>query len=213
MVFEHLTIIVTSCDRFDLLEKTLDSFFRLNNYPYEKMIINNDSLNPLPPRIYEKYKDFNVEFYYGVKRGLSASFDFLVSKVQTEYFFNIEDDWLFSGNPDFIENSIDILKYSNFDQVWIRHHKDFQHPISEKIEYINGISFRRVELNGDWCGFSFNPAVRELSRWKSMFPNGVSGVDEIDISRRVYNFYSACVLEHTSIGHIGYNRHSKNFQI
>jgi hypothetical protein len=210
---KEVTIIVTSCDRFDLLERTLDSFFTLNKYPYHEIIINNDSLHPFPTKLYNKYVGMGVTWHYGIKRGLSGSFDFLVSKVNTEYFFNIEDDWLFDGNPNFISESIEILENTFFEQVWIRHESDLPYKLDANIEQVKGLKYKRVPLNGDWCGFSFNPAVRNLARWKSIFPNGVNGIDEIDLSRRVFNFYSACSLVNTSIRHIGYNRHSKNFQI
>jgi hypothetical protein len=216
MVQQPITVIVTSCDRFDLLEKTLDSFFKLNTYPLEKVIINNDSdklLNKSDIDFLNKYEGCEIEFLHGIKRGLSASWDFLVSRVETEYFFNLEDDWVFSGNEFFILDSITLLENTHYNQVWIRNHNDIKHPIAKHSETINGVEYRRVLSDGAWCGFSFNPSVRNTAKWRAMFPNGVSGLDEIEISRNVYNFYSACVLENTSIKHIGYNRHSKNFQI
>jgi len=206
MNVQPLTIIVTSCDRFDLLVKTLDSFFALNNYPYVAFHIHNDSVKEIPDVLKHRYFDKNITWHSGVKRGLSASWDYLVSLVTTEYFFNIEDDWYFSGNPDFIEQSIFLLQY--YDQVWIRDAKDHKHPLKE----INSTS-SLVVYNGDWCGFTFNPSVRKASYWRSMFPEGISGKDEIELSIQLKGKYNAVSLNNSSIKHIGWNRHTQNFKI
>ncbi len=211
-----LTIIVTSCDRFDLLERTLDSFFALNKYPYVAFHIHNDSLNLPPIEIMDKYQGKNITLHYGTKRGLSASWDYLVGLVDTEYFFSIEEDWEFFGNPNFIEESIALLLH--YDQVWIRDKKDHSHPIStnEFPFYFTDekkTKFAAVLKTKDWCGFTFNPSVRRLSKWKEWFPNGISGKDEIELSRELYYGYTAVSLVNSSIRHIGGGRHSKGFKI
>ena len=211
---QPITIIVTSCDRFDLLERTLDSFFALNKYPFVDFHVNNDSFNCVPFKLKQKYNA--ITWHEGVKRGLSTSWDYLISLVKTEYFFNIEDDWYFEGNPNFIEESIEILN-QGYHQVWIRDSKDHQHKLSNCIFSVNYkddyIHYKEVEKIKDWCGFTFNPSVRKLLDWLNLFPNGVKGVDEIDLSRKVYDIYQAASLVNSSCKHIGWNRHTKNFKI
>jgi hypothetical protein len=212
-----LTIIVTSCDRFDLLERTLDSFFALNTYPYVAFHVHNDSLNAAPLCVKQKYSDKGITWHDGVKRGLSASWDYLVGLVETEYFFNIEDDWLFDGNEYFIQDSIYLMKFG-FDQVWIRDNKDHKHPLQKPetvFDFDNRyeIYINQVNKTKDWCGFTFNPSVRQLSTWKRLFPKGISGMDEIDISRMVYNNYQAASLVNSACKHIGWNRHTNDFKI
>lgn len=202
-----LQIICTSCDRFDLLEKTLDSFFLLNKYPYISFDVHNDSIISVPYELKLKYKKYGIIWHEGIKRGLSASWDYLVSLVKTEYFFNIEDDWLFNGNPDFIQESIDLLQ--SFDQVWIRDLSDHK----QKYQSINDSKIVNIVPTKDWCGFTFNPSVRILSKWKTWFPNGISGLDEIEISRKLMGNYNACSLKNGACKHIGWNRHSKDFKI
>lgn len=200
-----ITITVTSCDRFDLLKQTLDSFFELNTYPIGDIFINNDSINDFPIELKNKYKHLNITWLFGTKRGLSASWDYLLSFVKTEYFFNLEDDWLFSGNPDFIEQSIIMLQY--YDQVWVRSIDDHKHPLEKS----PNVYVYKVLPFGDWCGFSFNPSVRKLSYWRAMFPNGISGKDEIELSRQLKGKYNAVSLVNSACRHIGWNRHSQNF--
>lgn len=202
-----LTIILTSCNRFDLLCDTLDSFFAINKYPYVAFHIHNDSELHIPEAVKTKYCDRNITWYEGVKRGLSASWDYLVSRVETEYFFNMEDDWIFYNNPYFIQQSIELLEY--YDQVWIRSKSDHNHPISDDIVG----NYQIVKQHGDWCGFSFNPGLRKKSKWMEWFPNGISGKDEIEISRELKGRYTAVSLFNASIRHIGNGRHSQDFKI
>lgn len=211
-----LTIICTSCDRFDLLERTLDSFFALNKYPYVAFHVHNDSVFRVPKSIVYKYLEKNITWHSGTKRGLSASWDYLVGLVETEYFFSIEDDWLFEGNPNFIEDSIILLNYA--DQVWIRDKKDHSHPIDKKEFTFHFTDEKRIKFSSvlktkDWCGFTFNPSVRKLSKWMEWFPKGIAGKDEIELSIQLLGRYNAVSLVNSSIRHIGGGRHSNNFKI
>lgn len=217
-----LTIICTSCDRFDLLEQTLDSFFALNNYLYVAFHIHNDSVNSVPIELKEKYKKKDITWHEGVKRGLGASWDYLINLVETEYFFNLEDDWLFQGNANFIVDGIDILETDMpVNQVWIRNIKDHKHPLSEITSaLINNLNsriiqtdFKHVIPTKDWCGFSFNPSVRRLSDWKKFFTNGIAGKDEIELSRELMGKYYAVSLVNSACKHNGWNRHTQDFKI
>jgi hypothetical protein len=194
----------------------LDSFFALNTYPYVSFHIHNDSLNAVPLCVKQKYSDKGITWHEGVKRGLSASWDYLVGLVETEYFFNLEDDWLFDGNCDFIKHSIELLEIG-IDQVWVRYEDDHKHKLSNLMysKVCNGyfVYYKNVLKIKDWCGFTFNPSVRQLSTWKRLFPKGISGMDEIDISRMVYNNYQAASLVNSACKHIGWNRHTNDFKI
>lgn len=203
-----LTITMTSCDRWDLFQQTLDSFFKLNSYPYVAFHVHNDSVKPIPIEIKNKYADKNITWHEGTKRGLSAAWDYLVALVETEYFFNLEDDWLFEGNANFIWDCLNI-NVLNWHQIWVRDEKDHSHPLSS----MRDETFKAVKLNGDWCGFSFNPSLRKKIYWTDLFPNGISGKDEIELSRIVCNKYVALSLVNSACRHIGNGRHTKDFKI
>lgn len=205
-----LTITMTSCDRWDLFQQTLDSFFKLNNYPYVAFHVHNDSTKAIPQEIKAKYADKNITWHEGTKRGLSAAWDYLVSLVETEYFFNLEDDWLFEGNANFMQDSFDLI--DGCFQVWIRDEKDHTHPLSRK-DCFYETEYKITRLNGDWCGFSFNPSLRSKKDWQRIFANGVGGLDEIEISRNVKEFYFAYSLVNFACRHIGNGRHTKDFKI
>jgi len=205
-----LTITMTSCDRWDLFTQTLDSFFKLNTYPYVAFHVHNDSVKAIPQEIKERYADKNITWHEGTKRGLSAAWDYLVALVETEYFFNLEDDFEFRGNENFIEQSIYLLKSFKINQVWIRDEKDHSHPL----EFCMLDGCKLVSDWGDWNGFSFNPSVRSKNEWANFFPNGVTGKDEIELSRIVMKRgYQAVSLENSACRHIGGGRHTKDFKI
>jgi hypothetical protein len=199
---------MTSCDRWDLFQQTLDSFFKLNTYPYVAFYVHNDSIQPIPQQIKEKYADKGITWHEGTKRGLSTAWDYLIALVETEYFFNLEDDWLFEGNPYFIQMCIFELSRFNIDQIWVRNEKDHNHPLIPAFK-----EFKKVGKTKDWCGFSFNPSMRTLSRWLELFPNGIAGKDEIEISREVHDVYLAASLVDSACRHIGNGRHTKDFKI
>lgn len=174
-----ITVCLTSCNRFNLLQITLDSFFKTNTYPIAKFIINEDSGNlEMKEKILSHYGD-KVELIFNPNNlGLYKSIDNMYAQVTTEYIFHCEDDWQFYSNGNFIKNSIDILEErKDIHQVWLR-------PISSLSEWIepnvhsttSGCQYKLVKSPhcGDWCGFSHNPGLRRKSDYIKMFPNGYS---------------------------------------
>ena len=174
-----ITVCLTSCNRFDLLKKTLDSFFNLNSYPIERFIITEDSTNiAMKENILKEYADKIELIFNEVNLGAYKSIDNMYNLVNTEYIFHCEDDWLFSGNSNFIKESIDILEEKkDIHQVWLRGHNDIQYAIEPQILSLsNGFSYKMISSDhgGGWNGYSLNAGVKRLSDYSKMFPNGLS---------------------------------------
>src|ERR1035441_5909366 len=104
----EITLVLTSCGRYDLLSQTLESFYKFNTYSIKEVII---------------VEDWNRE-------GQIKSIDKAYARVKTPYIFACEDDWCFYKSG-FIEKSLEILeKYPKILQVWLREHNDTNgHPI------------------------------------------------------------------------------------
>ncbi|MDO5089762.1 MAG: glycosyltransferase, partial [Leptotrichiaceae bacterium] len=104
-------MVITSCGRFDLLEKTLDSFFKYNTYPIKKIIITEDSTEGNRLRkLISKYKNQNFHLIVNEKReGQLKCIDKAYKEVDTEYVFHCEDDWEFLRKG-FIEKSIEVIE-------------------------------------------------------------------------------------------------------
>ncbi len=167
-----MDVILTSFCRWDLLEKTLESFFEFNTYPLSKFIIHEDKgLDNFSQedwdrwiKIQRKYPDIKW-VVPNKRRGQILALDELLSHVETEFYFTLEDDWEFY-KPGFIEKSISILKqHDKIIQVWLREHNDTNgHPL--EIDGSLGLETFKINHNGLWSGFSFNPSVRRLYDYK-----------------------------------------------
>ena len=197
----------------------MDSFLALNTYPIKQFIINEDSGNiAMREAIRAKYGHvFTRIIFNGKREGLSRSFDNLIEEVQTEYVFTSEDDWNYTGNQNFIADSIAILEArKDIHQVWIRDATDHQHPLGIQTR-IGGVLCRPVRAGYQtyWNGFSTNPGLRRMSDLKRMFPNGLREFgDEIECAKHTAKFnYKAVSLIHSACKHIGWGRHTQGFKI
>ena len=107
---KDVSLVITSCGRFDLLKRTLDSFFEKNTYPIKKIIITEDSTEGKKlEKLVSKYKNQNFKLIVNETRiGQIKSIDKAYKEVDTEYVFHCEDDWEFLREG-FIEKSMDML--------------------------------------------------------------------------------------------------------
>lgn len=184
---EKITFVLTSCGRLDLLEKTLDSFFKYNTYPIERYIITEDSADQ---NIFDQCLELNkkydnkLEFIFNKEKlGQTKSIDLAYSTITTPYIFHLEDDWEFYKS-NFIEDSISLLEARpDILQAWIRPKSDgIINKIADKVFIQDNISYRKVlpasfytgrildnnqkEVVYNYNGFSFNPGVKRLSEYK-----------------------------------------------
>lgn len=212
-----VTVILTCCNRVDLLRRTLDSFFEMNTYPITEFLAHNDGDDRLFSQIKQRYPQIEWQFS-GQRIGYARSLDKLFSKVKTEYVFSTEEDWHYYKNPGFIEKSMIIMETDwRINQVWIRDISDHGHPTGDPYE-INTIPVRDVKkgYRKIWNGFSLNPSLRRMSDIKKFFPDGLSKCgdgDEATLALHTAKFnYKAVSLVDSTIKHIGYNRRSINFK-
>lgn len=211
-----MTIILTACDRVDLLKITLESFFTLNTHRIDKFHVHNDGDDSLFADLIEKYPNITWHFS-GERIGLAKSLDYLMKFVNDEYYFTCEDDWLFSGNRNFISESLVIIENNpDINQVWIRRRDDHGHPLGDAYT-LNNIAVRDVakQFQHLWGGFTFNPSLRRLSDYKKYFPNGYAKHgDEIDCNNHVEKIgYRAVSLVDAACIHNGFGRHTEGFKV
>jgi hypothetical protein len=179
----NITLVLTSCGRYDLLAQTLDSFYKYNTYPIKEVIIS---------------EDWNRD-------GQTKSIDRAYSRVTTPYIFHCEEDWVFYKSG-FIEKSLEILeKYPNILQVWLREHNDTNgHPIVKLPQF----EFETM-LNpwGVWGGFSWNPGLRRLADYKALGKTFTELTQEHIVSQ-VYTSlgFHAAITPTGYVRHIGWDR-------
>ena len=206
-----ITACLTSCGRFNLLEETLDSFFATNQYPIDEFLLSEDSCDPsIIQKITDKYPQIKI-FSDTVKRGQVYWIDYLYNEANNDYIFHMEDDWLFEYDNQYVDSSVTILEnYPNIHQVWIRHQSDHNHNTVGETLHINGVEHRIVNREFcQWCGFSWNPALRRKSDYKKLFPDGFKAIgSEYDCNLYIANLgYTATMLVNTTCKHIGWDHH------
>ncbi len=209
-----VTLVITSCGRFDLLKKTIDSFLEYNTYPIRKIIITEDSgSDEVYTCLPDGYNDFFDVMVNNPKLGQMKSIDLAYSKVKTQYIFHCEDDWEFYRSG-FIEDSIGVLESNdNILQVWLR---SYYHDVKVNCDFhtlgdageVNGVLFNRLlSSKPDWQGFSFNPGLRRLKDYQ-----GIVSYSSFDSEKNISRHYRdsgmyAVILQNDAVAHLGYGHH------
>lgn len=173
MLYEKsISVVLTSCNRHDLLHRTLKSFVDFNTFYIEQVIIIEDSSARLDQKVIRNILDSSVIVDYkncelicidnGENIGQMKSIDKAYNKVKSSYIFHCEDDWEFH-KLGFIERSLDILNVEEkVFTVWLRAHNDLNgHKISQQKTLDNGpIKYHEIIPMGIWSGFTLNPGLR-----------------------------------------------------
>jgi len=160
------TVVVTSCNRHDLLARTLQSFFDHNTDRSIARVIVVEDGDADPTDICRPYGAEAIRS--GQRIGQIRAIDLAYAHVQTPYIFHLEDDWEFYRSG-FIEKSRAHLEADPFALlVWLRAWNDTNgHPLSW---HAPDGSFGMMAKNflDAWHGFTFNPGLRRLSDYRRL---------------------------------------------
>lgn len=209
-----VTLVVTSCGRFDLLKLTLDSFDRFNTAPIREVIITEDSgdesVHAVVPSSWAGHCTVLVN---KPKLGQLASIDLAYSKVSTAYIFHCEDDWEFY-RPGFVEDSIVILENKpNVLQVWLRsyaHDLRIHSPYLHygKREVVAGVAcYPVLSDKPEWQSFSLNPGLRRYKDYLLCAPFSGHGGEKALSKRYAELNLIAMALEADAVLHTGFGTH------
>jgi hypothetical protein len=88
-----VTTFVISCNRLDLLQQTLESFYRTNDYVTKMVILDDSGESEVFEKLVNIYGDRCDIICFPNNRGLWWALDFMTSYCETEYIFYLEDDW------------------------------------------------------------------------------------------------------------------------
>lgn len=210
-MYDDVTMVLTSCNRLDLLEKTIKSIPKETLDKIPKKILVDDSADE---KCFLELKEQKENGYLKGwelllnerKMGQPASIDKAYSFVDTKYVFHCEDDWNFrDGN--FIDRSLPILeKYDNVLQVTFR--IDSPHPVCDEIYEEGTDSAFEVLIPGynGWPGFTYNPNIFRFSAYEEIKP--VVGKSEKEVGL-IYNEkgWHTVALTNRTVAHIGDGRH------
>lgn len=209
-----VTLVVTSCGRFDLLKDTLESFDRFNTAPIREVFITEDSGDDaVHAAVPEHWKPHCTVFVNKPKLGQLASIDLSYGQVKTPYIFHCEDDWAFY-RPHFVEDSKAILENSpQLLQVWLR---SYAHDLKIHSPYIHlgerqviaGVPcYPLLSEKAEWQSFSLNPGLRRLSDYQRCAPFAAYAGEKA-LSRRYAELdLTAVTLEGDAVLHTGFGSH------
>ncbi|BDT78441.1 glycosyltransferase [Polynucleobacter yangtzensis] len=159
----NVTVVITSCNRPNELERTIKSFLLMNTFPVNKYIVIEDggSSNAISVAKNLLGEEGNVFIKNEKNLGQLNSIDIAYREVESEFIFHMEDDWNFHA-PGFIEKSMEILlQEKNVIYLSLRAKTDQNgHPyimrsdsIAEPLPFWKGV----------WVGYGFNPSLRRRS--------------------------------------------------
>lgn len=179
-VMPHYSLLVTSCDRFDLLKNTLDTFIGTNcgGLKPRECVIVDDSGAAMPDWLKEglHYYSANlgtVRFVSNEARmGQIYTADRLWGLCQNEYAFWMEDDWQFNGGGDWMRESFSVLeRYPDVIMVSLRGDSGWHQLIDDPKH--EGVKIAMPGWKGGWGGFTFNCGARRKADYRKIGSYGI----------------------------------------
>jgi hypothetical protein len=165
-----LTVVLTSCGRFDLLEETIASF--LDHFDTDRIFIAEDAGDVGTAAAFAA-KVPQVDMRVNTpKLGQMRSIDALYASVQTPYVVHLEDDWKFAGGLD-LDRVVRFLEARpDISVVCIGYRFDARFARSARKTTQDGIDYWVWDLDAHpkWFSYSFNPSVGWLALWRDIGP-------------------------------------------
>ena len=175
---------ITSCKRFDLFQKTVNSFINncsdVNKITYFFCVDDNSS-DEDREKMMKMYPFFDFYFKNPSEKGHRQSMNIIWNKLnelKPKFYLHLEDDWLFINKYNYVTNSISFLdscESSGIHQILFNKNyaeivKDYNLVGGEIIDKDNNIKLHikdEPNLHGSncayWPHFSFRPSVIRTS--------------------------------------------------
>jgi len=165
-----LTVVLTSCGRFDLLADTVASFLR--HFDTDRIIVADDAGNIKAATAFASglpQIDMRVN---DPPCGQMRSIDGLYASVNTPYVVHLEDDWAFSGDAD-LDKVMRLLEARpDISVVCIGYRFDKRFADHARKEAREGVDYWVWDLDAHpkWFSYSFNPSVGRTGFWREHGP-------------------------------------------
>lgn len=191
--------LLTSCNRVDLLQRTLQSLHWQQRYAPLLVFIHEDAKEPAwAPAVYNSVGD--TIFTKGI--GQHASIEQFLNKYYgAKYYLHLEDDFYFENDYNWIQASLDIME-ADPTIIKVLARQDSQHPCTHDRE-INGYKYGILQpdwhhVGITWQGFSWNPGVTRMDLLKQFVPFrkweqdvaediAAAGYKVAELQQKVYN--------------------------
>lgn len=179
MTYPKINLTITTFDRRFLFQKTMDSFLDTcqDLDLINRWLIGDDGSSRQDIVWMQKKYPF-LTIYKNPNIGQASNLNHLFSKVETEWFFHMEDDWLFLKKDNYIRKLFDIvLEDLSIKNATLRFWKGedirttitgikyFVHSYKPISKFRNGLlpkeqQKQRQESNCNWYGYTLNPSLQ-----------------------------------------------------
>jgi hypothetical protein len=208
-----VTVVLTSCGRHDLLERTLESFQKYNSYAGIREILVVEDGTTDPQAVCDKFGARLIRL--NERKGQAFAIDAGYAHVTTPYIFHCEDDWEFYDTG-FIEKSLAVLRVDlSCVCVWLRAWSDC-HPLSFR-SACTRFGVLSLGYLDRWHGFTWNPGLRRKADYELAGPFSRHLNFEQDLHEslageryRALGFRAVVLDEAGYVRHIGEQRHVDN---
>ena len=168
------TTFVLSCNRLDILRKTMASFLATRDYVTKMVIVDDSAADGIFEQLVEEYGSFSDVICFPRNRSQWWAMDFMVSYCDSEYIFYLEDDWELL-KPGYLNDSKRILKkhreigvvdisWRTFEWQGIKSYDktliEFEADDGAKVQYFNKIPWQITDYHLYWCGWCGSPNLR-----------------------------------------------------
>lgn len=231
--FPLLTLSITTCKRFELFEKTMNSilncFLDIDKIDYWFCVDDNSSEEDRH-KMMTLYPFIDFHFKTKKEKGHPQSMNIIRDKVTTPYLFHLEDDWKFFEKRNYITECMDVLSSNNMigqclinknyaevsDDIDIKGgtffttHQGYRYYIHEHCknneETEKWISkYGNCKSSNYWPHFSFRPSIMKTKIIKNLGEFDITKSHfEMDYAYRYINRgYVSAFLEGIYCLHIG----------
>lgn len=209
-------MVITSCGRRDLLDKTISSLMDTDWGEFSNKIIIEDSGDAeMNEYLHDRYHDvFDLILCNERNLGKHASIDKAYSYVETEYVFHCEDDWFFYRKG-FVRDSLTVLEncpavsmvgLRSFYWDYLKHHAQFAIKERYVVECVPYYTILDESPKNPMNGYSLNPGLRRLEDVRRMGSHAELGGEYRFSAYFLARNMEMVVLENAAVDHIGWGR-------
>ena len=228
-----VTLSITTCKRFDLFEKTMNSFLNccLDLHLIGRWIcVDDNSSEEDRQKMRENYPFFEFVMKTPEQKGHPQSMNIIRNMIKSPYLFHMEDDWQFICPRRYITDCLDVLSQGDklgqclINRNYAETERDFRLVGGHGLTSISGLRFMVHEHTKNdteqqefykkygggfncsyWPHFSFRPGLNKTFIWKDLGPfNELISHFEMDFSYKYRdNGYLTAFLENIQAIHIG----------
>jgi hypothetical protein len=166
----NISMLITSCNRPDLLKTTLESYFQNCDIEPQEVIIYEDSDQPKPEFLNDwDWRRRHVKWISdGERKGQAYACARLIREAKYDYTLWFEEDWLTQkGSGSFIRESKELLdRYPHIIQVSLRGDTGW-HPLTTDPQNPE-LKIADPYWRGVWGGWSWNPGLRRTKELKEV---------------------------------------------